>query len=173
LADDHLLKLHWNGVAELSAAEAVAVARPLLERSLTDHSVVTMQFHTDPYAEQEPHYTQAVRWLEGTLGYAGSRGIPIWNSLEWLRFWEARHGAVLNTVRWNAAAKQLSFDLQVEQAPDVPLAVMIPAVQPGAMLSNVLLDGTVVKHNRRELRGEAYGWISVGQGTHHIEAVYT
>jgi hypothetical protein len=172
LADDHLVKLHWNGVAELSAADALAVAHPLLERSLTDHSVVTMQFHTDPYAEPEPHYTQAVRWLEGSLDYARSKGIPIWNSLEWLRFWEARHGAVMDAIHWSADTKHLAFDLRVEQAPSMPLTVMVPVGHQSADLVQVLVDGNSVKHDRRELRGETYAWFTAGQGTHHIEAKY-
>jgi hypothetical protein len=172
LADDHLLKLHWTGVAELSADEALAVAQPLLDRSSADHSVITMQFHTDPYAQPEPHHTQAVRWLEDSLSYAREKGMPILSSLEWLQFWEARHAAVMNNVQWNSDVKRLSFDLTVNQSPGAPLAVMVPAVYQGVSLARIALDDNVVQHSQRDPRGDSYGWISVSDGAHHIVAIY-
>jgi hypothetical protein len=172
LADDHLLKLHWTGVAELSAEDALAVARPMFDRSLTDHSVVTMQFHTDPYAHPEPHYTQAVRWLEGSLDYARSKGLPIWDSLKWLQFWEARYGAVMKDFEWDAANKRLSFSAEVDREPGAELALMLPAVQQGAALSQVLVDGQSVEHHARELRGDPYRWMSLAGGKRRVEVEY-
>jgi hypothetical protein len=172
LADDHLLKLHWTGVAELSAEDALAVARPLLDRSLTDHSVVTMQFHTDPYAQPEPHYTQAVRWLEGSLEYARARGIPIWDSLKWLQFWEARHGAEMHDFKWEAEDKRLSFSVKIDQDSGAELALLIPAIQQGAILSQVLVNGRPVEHHARELRGDNYDWISLASGEHRVAVTY-
>jgi hypothetical protein len=119
-----------------------------------------MQFHTDPYAQPEPHYTQAVRWLEGSLGYARSKGIPIWNSLEWLQFWEARHSAVLRNFEWDAENRRLSFTAEVSQDPGAELALRVPASQKGAMLSQVLVDGQPVQHLARDLRGDQYRWVS-------------
>lgn len=172
LADDHFLKLHWDNVAGLGAEDALAVVRLMLDRSLADHSVVTMQFHTDPYAQPEPNYTQAVRWLEGSLSYARLKGMPIWNSLEWLQFWEARHAAVLQDFEWDAENKRLSFLAEVDQDPGAALALMVPAIQPGAMLSQVLVDGQPVKHQARELRGDQYRWISLTGGKRRVTVIY-
>jgi hypothetical protein len=173
LADDHLLKLHWQGIAELSAEEALAVARPFLRQSATDHSVITVQFHADPYAQPEPHFTQAARWLEGMLETAAASNMPIWCSAEWQRFLEARHGAALRTVRWDSAALRLSLIAQVALDPARPLGLLLPNRHAETQLCEVTLGGRSVPFQLREMRGMVYASVAVTAGTHSIVAQYS
>jgi hypothetical protein len=173
LADDHLLNLQWGGQVKLSAEAAVAVSKILLQRSLAgDHSAIAANFHTDPFDFGGQPAAEAARWLEGTLDYAADQGIPIWSALEWLHYTEARHDANLEGIEWQPGTKRLNFRLAVPTATDVDLAVMIPLRHGSATLSQVEVDGFLLKHHERKVAGVDYGWVSLKANSCQIAVTY-
>jgi hypothetical protein len=173
LADDHLLNLHWGGVARLSSGAALEMSQELLHRSLDgDFSAIAYNFHVDPFAIGGEWVTEAIRWLEGTLDYAVAHGVPIWSGVQWLQFTEVRHDAGIENVRWQPGARRLSFDLVARNAPDVALTVMVPLLHGEARLTQVEINGLAVEHSTREVGGVNYGWVSVPAGSHQVVSTY-
>jgi hypothetical protein len=175
LADEHLLVMPWvtGEVPGLTAEEAIEVSRTLLRRSLEGaYGAITAQFHVDPFAIGGQAGNDEARWLEGTLDYAVAQGIPIWSTLQWLRFVEVRHDANLAQVQWHAASRRLSFDLVAQAVPGTELSVMIPLQHAGTRLVQTEVDGVPVEHRTRELGGVGYGWVSVSAGFHQMAAAY-
>lgn len=173
LADDHLLNLHWGSQAGLSAPEAIEVSQKLLRSSLDGYySAVTAIFHTDPFDEGENWAAEETRWLEGTLDYAASQGIPIWSAAEWLRFTETRHDTHLTDVDWQPATRRLSFRLAAPATPEVELTVMIPLHHGEVNLDRIEVDGIAVTHSEHTVRGVGYGGVSMTADSHHVSVIY-
>lgn len=173
VADDHLLNLHWGGVAKLSAETAVEISRTLLSRSLEgDYCAIAANFHVDPYAVGGEWVTESIRWLEGTLDYAAEHSIPIWSAANWLRFTEIRHAAEIEDVQWQPNARRLSFNVAAPTAPDVALTAMVPSWHNGLKLIQLEVDGSTVGHNMRQVGGVSYAWISVPAASHQVVATY-
>jgi hypothetical protein len=173
LVDEHLLTVPWGGNVKLSGESAVEVSQMLLDRSLAGgYSAITAQFHVDPFAVGGQYALDAGRWLEGTLDDAASRNVPIWSALEWLQFTEVRHDAALDEVRWDEAARRLTFTLNALAAPAVELAVMVPAQHNGAPLTRLEVDGQITKRQERNVGGARYAWASAPSGVHQCVAVY-
>jgi hypothetical protein len=175
LADEHLLAMPWvaGEVPRLTAEEAVEVSRKLLRRSLDGaYSAITAQFHVDPFVLGGQVASEEAHWVEGTLDYAATQGIPIWSALEWLRFIEVRHDANLENVLWHPTSHRLSFDLVARVAPDLALTVMIPLRHGNAGLIQVEVDGVPVEHRLRELGSVNYAWVSASAGSHQVVATF-
>jgi hypothetical protein len=173
IADDHLLNLHWGGVAKLSAKAAIEVSQGLLQQSLDgDYCAIAGNFHVDPFAVGGEWIEEAVQWLDGTLDYAAENDIPIWSAQDWLQFTEVRHASRLENVQWHADQKRLSFDLSAEPVSEVALAVMVPQRHGQLELTMVEIDGAKHTHGQRAISGLNYGWVSVPAGPHRVVALY-
>jgi hypothetical protein len=173
IADDHLLSLHWGGVAQVSAEAALEVSRMLLRRSLDgDYCAIVGQFHVDPFAVGGKWVAEARRWLEGTLDYAVAQAVPIWSAADWLHFTETRHDAKIENVQWQPNARRLSFKLVARTATDVGLTAMVPFSHDGFKLVQLEVDGSAVEHKTRTVGGVTYGWISVPAGSQQVVATY-
>jgi hypothetical protein len=173
IADDHLLNLHWGGVAKVSAETALEISQTLLQRSLGgDYCAIAANFHVDPFAVGGDWISEAIRWLEGTLDYAAANNIPIWTALDWLNFTETRHGAKFESVEWHPATGQLSFNLAARTVPDVVLTVMTPVRHGKLNLAHVEIDGLSLKHRTRKVGGVSYGWVSIPAGPHRLVVTY-
>ncbi|HWQ11514.1 MAG TPA: hypothetical protein VNL77_01870, partial [Roseiflexaceae bacterium] len=90
LVDEQLLGvISGAGYEGLDAAGALAVSRALIDASQAgDYAALVTQFHVDYYGLGAPQ-----SWAEGTLDYATSQGVPIWNADRWLAFVEQRNAA--------------------------------------------------------------------------------
>jgi hypothetical protein len=144
-----------------------------LRRSLDGaYGAITAQFHVDPFALGGQTAADEARWLEGTLDYAASQGIPILSALEWLHFTEVRHDASLESIQWQPTEQRLSFDLVAHDDRDVALAAMVPLLHGEAELAEIELDGVAVEHSVRRVGGVDYGWVSVPAGFHQVVATY-
>lgn len=176
LADEHLMKLHWeSGWPKLSAEVAVEVSQILLEHSLKGgYSAVTGQFHVDSFTRpaDDIFYKKAAYWLEGTLDYAASQNIPIWPAAEWLRFTEIRHDTIFEAVQWHPETGRLSFQVVAPVASNVQLSVMVPLWHGEAKLVQVEVDGRQVAHRPRQVGGVSYGWVSVEADSRQVVASY-
>jgi hypothetical protein len=173
IADDHLLSLHWGGVAKVSAEAALEVSQGLLHRSLdSDYCAIAANFHVDPFAVGGEWVGEAARWLEGTLDYAAEHDIPIWSAVDWLRFAEVRHASQLEDVQWHPDIGRLSFDLSAGATSGMALAVMVPQEHEGLGLVQVEVDGIPHTNGQRSIGGLTYGWVSVPAGPHRVVATY-
>jgi len=173
LADDHMLDLHWGGVAKLSPDDAVEVSRAVLRRSLTDApSAIIAQFHVDPFAAAQVFADRARRFVEGTTDAAVELGIPIWSAQEWLNFTEVRHDANFEEVQWQSQGNRLSFRLVSQASSAVQLTVMVPISHGNAHLVQIEVDGSPIAHAERKVGGVSHGWVSIGAGTHRFAVTY-
>ena len=101
LADDHMLSLQWDGIAELTPAQAVEAAKAVLERARTKHpSAIFTQFHVDPYTIGGEFEKRATHFLDGTLGFAAQHGLPIMPADKFLAFTESRRAIDLSNNAW-------------------------------------------------------------------------
>lgn len=173
IADDHLLNLHWGGIAKVSAETALEVSQELLRRSMAgDYCAIAANFHVDPFAVGGEWVAEATRWLEGTLDYAAAQGIPIWSAADWLRFTETRHDANLEDIQWHPGLGRMSFNLMARTTPDVALSVMVPLRHGENRLVQIEVDGQAIGHNIRQVGGVDYGGVSVFAGPHQVAAAY-
>jgi hypothetical protein len=175
LVDEHLLArlVPASGWPQLSADAATEVSRMMLDQSLAGaYSAIVGQFHPDRYTIGGELGSEAARWLEGTLDYAVAKGVPIWSALEWLRFTDVRHDAVLADVQWHSAAKHLGFRVAAQAVPGVELTVMIPLRHGDAKLVQVEIDEAVQDHSERAVGGVSYAWVPVEAGPHWVVAKY-
>jgi hypothetical protein len=178
LADDHLLTLQWGGHAHLKVDQAVDVSRGMFDRSLAGaYAAIGAIFHVDPYGEGEPWATTAGQWLDGTMGYAAEKGIPIWPAQDWLRFWETRSAARMEAVSWAPESHRLSLNLFSTPRPGsetagLTLTVLLPDDQDGRPAAEVIVDGKIVNTGRRTVGGVSYTTLETPAGDHRIEAVY-
>ncbi len=173
LADDHLLNLHFGGVAKLSAGAAVEIFRTMAQRSLGgEYAALCAQFHVDPFAVGGQHFAEAVYWLENTLDYAVSHNIPIWSAREWLAFTEVRHDAKVEAIHWDAPAGRLSFRFATRESPAFKLAVMVPEQHGQLTLKQVQVGEQSVDFEKQRVGGIDYGLLPLAAGTHQITAYY-
>ncbi len=95
LVDEQMLMGITSGADKenLSPEQAIDISEEMIDDSLDgDYAALMTQFHTDYYG------LGGQEWAEGTLDYATSQGVPIWNADEWLRFTETRHDASFEDV---------------------------------------------------------------------------
>lgn len=174
IADDHLLDLHFGGVAGISIEEALDVMRAIIDRSLAgDFSAVTGQFHVDPFAVGGEHLPEAEKWLDVTLDYAAEKNVPIWSAEEWLRFTEVRHEVIMSQVDWQAESGRLTFSVDVATGSPAEMAVMLPIRHGSLSLAGIEQDGRDAAFTTREVAGISYGWLSLPAGSSEITAHYT
>ncbi len=173
LTDEHLLAFA-NGPARLLAEDAVTISRNLLRSSLDRFpAAIVAQFHTDPFIQSGSDLAnEAGHWMEGTLEYAATHGIPIWSAAEWLRFTEVRHDAALEEVQWHPETRRLSFQLVTQAVADAELTLMVPLEHGGARLSQVEVEGRPVPYSERRVGGIPYGCMSVRAGSYSVVATY-
>lgn len=181
LADDHLLKARFAGqpwgFAGLSAEEALAASRLLLQSGAQDHCAIGANFHPDlfavgPAAADEETYATAVRYLEGTLDHAAELGTPIWAAQDWLAFSEERAGADVSAVQWDAAAKRLTFTLRASPGAAESLTLLIPWVHQEGNLAAVTIGGDVAVHQSIVIGAVRYGVVAVRGQAQEVVASY-
>jgi len=165
LVDEQLIA--GLGPENLSGAEAIAVSQALIDRSQAgDYAAIMTQFHVDYYNWGSPQ-----DWAEGTLAYANSLGVPIWNADQWLNYVEARNGASIANVTWNSSTGQYTFDLSVP-AGSTNLSVLLPLGIGGVSISGALVDTLTTPVSQFTAGGISYALISVPAGTHRVTVGY-
>jgi hypothetical protein len=148
IADEQLVAgLHSEG---LSVADALAVSRSLIDDSQAGgYSALATQFHVDYYP-----LDHVKPWVDGTLAYAASQQIPMWNAERWLNFVEARASTQISNVAWNGGTGQLTLSIAVPaNAPAQP--VMVPPNYAGRVLTRVTVDGQTTAASALSVNGQA------------------
>ncbi len=166
LADDHMLELRWGnevrGIANLPAAEAVAVSRALIGAAAARYpSALVGQFHVDPFLTELLYRQRAETFLEGTLAAAVEHNLPIWSAERFLYFSEARAAAGLDQVTWDAASRRLGFTTRFGRDSGEPLELLIPLTHQGFRLVTITADGARAPYAERRVGGVAYAGVAV------------
>jgi len=100
-----------------------------------DYAALMTQFHVDYYGGE------AQTWAEGTVDYANSQGVPVWNADQWLTFTETRHGRQLEQYTWDAVNGQLGFTLNAANNSHI-LSLLLPPIYEGRYFNSILVDGS-------------------------------
>src|SRR5262249_5138288 len=111
-------------------------------------------------------------WAEGTLDYATSKGVPIWNANQWLGFTETRHDAQFNGLSWSQSSGQLAFSLQSGITTTHSLTLIAPYTVAASQIQNVYVDGTPTTFTSQTIKGRQYAFFTVAPGNHQIIAAY-
>lgn len=167
LVDEQLLtEVSGTSGENLTPAQAVAVSQQMIDASLAgDYAALMTQFHVDYYG------LGGQEWAEGTLDYANSQGVPIWNADQWLSFTETRHDADFQNVLWDNSAGQLSFNLAAT-ANSNTLSVLVPLTYSGRSFNSVLVDGVASPYTIFTVAGQQLALVSVAAGNHTFNIGY-
>ncbi|MCR4405880.1 MAG: hypothetical protein NUW24_03010, partial [Anaerolineae bacterium] len=167
LVDEQLIRPPDWAFENLNAAAAVAVSQQLIDASIEgDYAALMTQFHVDHYSGQ----TQT--WAEGTVEYANSLGVPVWNADRWLSFTETRHDANYNNITWTGATRTLNFDLSAAATSGVSLTTMLPLSYQGNPLESVRVDDSPVSYSTQTIKGVNVAFVTVPAGNHSFEVKY-
>ncbi len=170
LVDEQLLAAVTDGAGfeGLNGAQAIAVSRQMIDASLAgDYAALVTQFHVDYYGLGSPQ-----TWAEGTLDYATSKGVPIWNADQWMGFTETRHDAQFSGLSWSQSSGQLAFSLQSGTTTTHSLTLMAPYMVAAGQIQNVNVDGTPTTFTSKTIKGRPYAFFTVAPGNHQIIAAY-
>ena len=168
LSDEQLMRaVSGAGYEQLDGAQAIEISRRLIDASLVgDYAVLMTQFHVDYYGFGDPQV-----WAEGTLDYAHSKGIPIWNADRWLDFTKTRHDAEFQEVAWDNASGRLSFTLDTAATSNT-LSILLPPSFGGQPLEAVRVDGAAAQPADFEVAGRRLALVAVKAGKHTFEVQF-
>ena len=168
LVDEHLLGVISPNLENLNGTQAIGVSRQLIDASQAgDYAALMTQNHVDYYGYGDPQV-----WAEGTLDYARSLGVPIWNADQWLNFVETRHDANYSGVAWDGTAGSLTFNLSANPTPGITLTTLLPLTYDARGLQSVTVDGVAHSFSVQSVKGIATAFVSVPAGNHSFNAVY-
>jgi hypothetical protein len=160
--------LRKSGFEELNGTQAISVSKKLIDSSLSrDYAALMTQFHVDYF-----RYASVKPWAEGTMDYAKSKGVPIWNADEWLNFTETRHDARFDNLIWDAKTGEMRFTLQSPTKTPAQLTLMFPVKGYTGDLIGVTVDGAAKTTTVKQIKGVAYAFVTVAPGARQIAAKY-
>lgn len=173
LADDHILNLHWGGSVKIPAEQAIEVSKEMIDRSLAGgYAAIGAIFHTDPFAVGEEWATEEGKWMDGTLGYAASKSVPIWCSETWLEFVEARHDSSVENLVWSPSESRLTFNLDVPTFRSGVMSLLLPLEHSTTHLLGIDVNGKTAEFTEHTVGAQRYAWVEVAQGENIVEAHY-
>ncbi|MCC6177660.1 MAG: hypothetical protein IT305_20350, partial [Chloroflexi bacterium] len=163
LVDEHMIQSAGAGYCNFSETRAIDESKQVIDRAISqDHAAVTMQAHAD-YG--------ALDWLDGTLAYAQSKGLPIWTAERWLDFTTARQSAIVDQLSWDANTRVLRFC--VSASGDQPsLTLLVPAAYGGQGVASIVVGGQTVAPVGLNLKGFGYTAFTVASGTRPVTVAY-
>jgi len=168
LVDEQFFPITGSGWEGLTIPQALDVSKSLIDASLAgDYAAIMTQFHID--------YTifgEVEGWVTGTLDYANSKGVPIWNADEWLTFTETRQNATYTNIAWNAGTKELTFSLDAANQPNLSLSTMLPLNFGGEPLLSVTVDSVWTPYTQQTIKGVNVAFVSVPAGDHSFVVRY-
>jgi hypothetical protein len=168
LSDEQLMgAVSGAGYEQLNGAQAITVSQQLIDTGLAgDYAALMTQFHVDYYGFEDPQV-----WAEGTLDYARSKGVPIWNADQWLSFTATRHDAEFQDVVWDSAAGRLSFTLSTAATSNT-LSILLPPAFGGQTLESVQVDGAAAQPLDFDVAGRKFALVGISAGKHAFEVRY-
>jgi hypothetical protein len=166
LVDEQMVIGAGYAYEQLTPAQAVDVSRSLIDASQAgDYSALMTQFHVG-------FFNATQTWVIGTLDYASSLGIPMWNADNFLAFTETRHGANYSDIAWNDLTRTLTFNLESSSNCPSNLTTLLPDQYKGMNLASVKVDNNPVSFTPQLVNGVELAFISTNSGNHAFSAVY-
>ncbi len=156
LIDEQLVNVGSQYTENLLPAEALVISRELIDNSQAGgYSALTTQFHADyyPFGEVQP-------WVNGTMDYATSLGIPMWTAERWLNFNLARAATTLGQPTWNGTTRQLAFTVGVPAGGEAQ-TLTVPATYAGRLVSAVTVDGVTTAFTALTIGGRSTVFFAV------------
>lgn len=175
LVDEHLMNVFDTGhEVGLDGAAAAAVTISQIAGSVGRFpAALGLQCHIDPFLLGGDKARQVGRWLDETLDYATTYGLPVLSAERWLAFTEARAAARVARLAWDAAARRLAFELTLPANAGGAATLLLPLHHGAASLRAIRIDGEHTRHSERMLAGRRYTAIHLPPGRRAIEADYT
>jgi hypothetical protein len=169
LVDEHILTGVGFGFENLGATAAITVSKEVIDASQNgDYAALTTMFHVDYYNFGHPQ-----DWAEGTMDYANSLNIPIWNADQWLSFTETRYDANFTNVQWNSGTSTLTFSLAATQTAGITLTTLLPINHNGLTLQSVKVDNVTTAWTNMTIKGRSMAAVNAASGAHDFIAVYS
>ncbi len=166
LVDEQMVTGAGPAYEQLSPDQAFDVTRSLIDASQSGYySTLVNQFHVCLF-------DNTYSWVVGTLAYASSLGIPMWNADTYLSFTEARHDASYSNISWNDLTGTLTFNLESSAGSPATLTTLLPFNYNGMVLQSVTVDGSPVAFTNQAVNGVEMAFISKAGGTHAFNAKY-
>jgi len=166
LADEQLLGI--SSSESLTPAQALVVSQQMIDASQAgDYAALMAQFHVDYYP-----FAPVQVWTTGTMDYARSQGVPIWNADRWLSFTETRHDANYSDIVWTSANKTLTFTQSAAATTGISLTTMVPLNYAGNDLRSVSVDGQPVAYSVQTISSVNVAFVTVPAGNHAFTALY-
>lgn len=174
LVDEHLIKMPWGiGGPNVGGEAGVGVAEQILQSCLDSApAAIGAQFHIDPFIYGEDIKPDVERFLKGTLEAAGNRDIPIWTAEQWLKFNLERQTVDINSMKWEDASGDLTFELNAATGSENGVALIVPLAHHTKKLSRFLVDHVEVSAQILKIHNIEFGWFSVRGGSHFVIAQY-
>jgi hypothetical protein len=168
LVDEQLVLSTDTATEGLTGLQAAQVSKQLIDASLAgDYAALMTQDHVDYYGNGDPQI-----WAEGTMAYANSRGVPIWNADQWLSFVETRHDANYTNIAWDNINNTLTFSLTAAATPGVTLTTMLPLQYGVNNLKSVTVDGAEYTFTVQTIKDVNVAFVTVPAGNHSFTAAY-
>jgi|GEM_PF-1454182 len=168
LVDEHLVSGAGNAdtLENLSTAGAVAVSQQMINASQNgNYAALMTQFHVD-------YINTTSGWVDGTLAYAASQGVPMWNADRWLTYTQTRSGANLQNISWNGSSGTLTFNLNSTATSGINLTVMLPASYAGGSLTGVTVNGSSAAYSLQTIKGQSMAFVNVPSGSRSFVVNY-
>ncbi|MBZ0290229.1 MAG: hypothetical protein K8I30_21575, partial [Anaerolineae bacterium] len=157
----------FPGYENLTNAQALQVSQQLIDSSLAgDYAVLSTFFQIDCGVG-----FGTLPWVEGTVAYAQSHGIPIWDADRWLGFIESRYATDYSNMAWDESSKTFSFSM-TGTASGYDTTTVIPLIHNGSDLTSVTVDGSPAAFSTQLIKGKNEAFVVVPAGNHSFTAVY-
>jgi hypothetical protein len=162
LIDEQFITANEN----LTEQEALTLTQQIIDASLNgNYAALMTQFHVD-------YYSTVQEWAEGTMAYAQSHNIPMWNADHWLSYTQLRHDAEFTNVAWDQSASKLSFTLASNAASNDSLTTIIPLTYQGNYIDHVHVDGPIVSYSTQQINGVDVAFVTTTSGNHDFQVYY-
>jgi hypothetical protein len=169
LADDQLFTSQGGLEGLTTGAQAVALSKGLIDASLAgNYSALVEHHHVDNYSSNPALQD----WLAGSIDYAHSKNVPVWNADQWLSFTETRHDANYTDIAWDNISSTLSFNIVMTATPGLTLTTMLPRSYGGEALTAVKVDGVRSNFITETVKSTNVAFVSVPAGNHSVRAFY-
>ena len=173
LADDHLLDLHWGGVARMPARSAVKVADELMEviTSKFPGALVT-NFHVDPIAVGGEVAQEQAYFVDGVLESGKSHGFDVMSAEQWLSFNERRRRVRFSEMHWDKTSRIYSLKVHAPKESSSQFSFALPYIHNGNGLKHVEINGNTARLTEKVLAGIPYRLAKIPETDNFVAANY-
>jgi hypothetical protein len=175
LVDEHLIKMPWGlGGPNIGGRAGVEVSKKLFDQSLQSFpAVICGQFHIDPIAMGGEIAEEEKKFMEGTLEYAKSKGIPIISARNWLDFINQRMNSLITDVQLQKEEMKLEIKVQSPESSLWKTPLLVPANEEKYKLKVIEVNGEQNTNTKMSLSGRDYYFINLPPGSATVNIIYS